>query len=78
LFTDTLPGRCAPLDFPGGAAKVGRVGPDTGLMAGYRPETKDRGVRMQRRDAAKTCRQRDVERVLPQIPGRAGRPPGLV
>lgn len=35
FFTETLAGRTAPLNSPGGAAKVGRVGADTPLVAGY-------------------------------------------
>jgi NAD-dependent dihydropyrimidine dehydrogenase PreA subunit len=40
FFTDTLPSRPAPLDSPGGAAKIGRVGADTRLVAGYPPINK--------------------------------------
>ena len=38
FFTEPLPGAAAPLDSPGGAAKVGRVGADTPLIAGYPPQ----------------------------------------
>jgi NAD-dependent dihydropyrimidine dehydrogenase PreA subunit len=34
FFTQTLPGRDEPLDSPGGASRVGRVGADTPLVAG--------------------------------------------
>ena len=37
FFTHPLPGQPAPLDSPGGAAKLGRVGADTPLVAGYPP-----------------------------------------
>lgn len=37
FFTEALPGQPAPLDSPGGAAKLGRVGADTPLVAGYPP-----------------------------------------
>ena len=39
FFTMTLPGRDAPLGDPGGAAKVGRVGADTPLVAGLPAST---------------------------------------
>ena len=35
FFTDPLPGQSEPLDSPGGAAKVGRLGADTPLVAGH-------------------------------------------
>jgi NAD-dependent dihydropyrimidine dehydrogenase PreA subunit len=35
FFTEPLPGQRAPLDSPGGAAKLGRLGVDTPLVAGY-------------------------------------------
>ena len=35
FFTETLPGRDGPLDSPGGAAKLGRVGADTPLVADH-------------------------------------------
>jgi NAD-dependent dihydropyrimidine dehydrogenase PreA subunit len=39
FFTDPLPGRDGPLDSPGGAAKVGRLGVDTELVAAHpRPD----------------------------------------
>jgi NAD-dependent dihydropyrimidine dehydrogenase PreA subunit len=34
FFSETLPGRSAPLGSPGGAAKVGVVGVDTPMVAG--------------------------------------------
>lgn len=37
FFTRTLPGRSQPLQSPGAAAKVGRVGVDTPLVAAYPP-----------------------------------------
>ena len=37
FFTETLPGRDAPLGSPGGAAVLGRVGADTPLVAGLPP-----------------------------------------
>ena len=37
FFTEPLPGRPASLHSPGGAAKTGRVGADTPLVAGYPP-----------------------------------------
>jgi NAD-dependent dihydropyrimidine dehydrogenase PreA subunit len=37
FFTDFLPGRDAPLDSPGGAAKLGAIGVDTPLVAGLPP-----------------------------------------
>jgi len=36
FFTEPLPGRSAPLNSPGGAAKLGRIGADTPLVAEYR------------------------------------------
>jgi NAD-dependent dihydropyrimidine dehydrogenase PreA subunit len=38
FFAEPLPGRDAPLDSPGGAAKLGRLGVDTVLAAGYPPQ----------------------------------------
>jgi NAD-dependent dihydropyrimidine dehydrogenase PreA subunit len=35
FFTEPLPGRSAPLDAPGGAARTGRVGADTPLVSDY-------------------------------------------
>jgi len=35
FFTEPLPGQPEPLNSPGGAAKLGRVGADTPLVAGY-------------------------------------------
>ncbi len=35
FFTEPLPGREAPLASPGGAAKLGRLGVDTPLVAGH-------------------------------------------
>ncbi len=35
FFAEALPGRRAPLSSPGGAGKIGRVGVDTALVAGY-------------------------------------------
>jgi len=35
FFTQTLPGQPAPLGSPGGAAKIGRVGADTQLVASF-------------------------------------------
>src|SRR6185437_13995936 len=35
FFTEPLPGRDEPLDSPGGAAKLGRLGADTELVSGY-------------------------------------------
>ena len=37
FFTEALPGAAEPLDSPGGAAKIGRVGADTPMVAGYAP-----------------------------------------
>lgn len=37
FFADPLPGRVAPLDSPGGAAKVGPVGVDTELVTRHPP-----------------------------------------
>jgi NAD-dependent dihydropyrimidine dehydrogenase PreA subunit len=34
FFAEPLPGRTEPLDTPGGAAKIGRLGVDTPLVAG--------------------------------------------
>ena len=39
FFAEPLPGRDAPLDSPGGAAKLGRLGVDTELVSGYPPQT---------------------------------------
>lgn len=39
FFSLTLPGRDEPLGDPGGAAKVGRVGSDTPLVAALPPST---------------------------------------
>ncbi|GAA4880707.1 ferredoxin [Actinomycetospora straminea] len=41
FFTETLPGASAPLSSPGGAAKVGRLGADTSLVAEH-PRRDDR------------------------------------
>jgi len=41
FFTDPLPGRDAPLDSPGGAAKLGPIGADTPLVAGLPARTED-------------------------------------
>lgn len=35
FFTEPLPGRSAPLNSPGGAGKLGRVGADTPLVADF-------------------------------------------
>jgi len=35
FFTDPLPGRDHPVASPGGAGKIGRIGADTALVAGY-------------------------------------------
>jgi NAD-dependent dihydropyrimidine dehydrogenase PreA subunit len=35
FFTETLPGRAGPLGSPGGAAKLGRLGVDTPLVASH-------------------------------------------
>ena len=35
FFTQTLPGRSEPLNSPGGAKRIGRVGVDTPLTASY-------------------------------------------
>ncbi|MCU1432682.1 MAG: fdxA [Actinotalea sp.] len=37
FFTQPLPGRAVPLGNPGGASKLGRVGADTELVAGWAP-----------------------------------------
>lgn len=37
FFTQTLPGRSEPLGSPGGAARIGRVGADTALVASSPP-----------------------------------------
>jgi NAD-dependent dihydropyrimidine dehydrogenase PreA subunit len=37
FFTETLPGRDAPVGSPGGASKLGAVGVDTPLVAGVPP-----------------------------------------
>ena len=39
FFTEPLPGVAAPLDSPGGASKLGPVGVDTPLVAGYPSHT---------------------------------------
>ena len=39
FFGEPLPGRDAPLDSPGGAAKLARLGVDTELVSGYPPQT---------------------------------------
>jgi len=36
FFAEPLPGHAEPLNSPGGAAKLGRTGADTPLVAGYR------------------------------------------
>ena len=36
FFAEPLPGRAAALGSPGGAARLGRLGADTPLVAGYR------------------------------------------
>ncbi len=41
FFTEVLPGRDAPLDSPGGAAKLGAVGADTPLVAGFPTRAKE-------------------------------------
>jgi NAD-dependent dihydropyrimidine dehydrogenase PreA subunit len=38
FFAEPLSGRDAPLDSPGGAAKLGRLGVDTELVSGYLPQ----------------------------------------
>ncbi len=38
FFVDTLPGQDAPLDSPGGAAKLGPLGADTPLVASLPPQ----------------------------------------
>jgi NAD-dependent dihydropyrimidine dehydrogenase PreA subunit len=38
FFTDRLPGRAEPLGSPGGAAKMGRIGVDTPLVADLPPQ----------------------------------------
>jgi NAD-dependent dihydropyrimidine dehydrogenase PreA subunit len=38
FFTEALPGRDAPLDSPGGAAKLGALGVDTDLIANHPPQ----------------------------------------
>lgn len=38
FFSEVLPGRDAPLGIPGGAAKLGRVGADTPLVAAMPPK----------------------------------------
>jgi hypothetical protein len=35
FFTEPLPGQPAPLNSPGGVAKLGRIGADTPLVADY-------------------------------------------
>jgi len=37
FFTDPLPGRDRPVASPGGAGKIGRIGADTAMVAGYPP-----------------------------------------
>src|SRR5664280_1829546 len=37
IFAEPLAGRPGPLNSPGGAAKIGRVGADTALVAGHPP-----------------------------------------
>ena len=37
FFTDPLPSRDRPVASPGGAGKIGRIGADTALVAGYPP-----------------------------------------
>ena len=37
FFTDPLPGRDEPVASPGGAGRIGRIGADTVLVAGYPP-----------------------------------------
>ncbi|MEQ4302009.1 ferredoxin [Plantactinospora sp. B6F1] len=39
FFTETLPGRAAPLGSPGGAARLGPLGVDTALVAALPPQT---------------------------------------
>jgi NAD-dependent dihydropyrimidine dehydrogenase PreA subunit len=41
FFTDTLSGRDAPLNSPGGATKVGALGVDTPMVAGLPPQGDD-------------------------------------
>jgi NAD-dependent dihydropyrimidine dehydrogenase PreA subunit len=41
FFTETLPGRDAPLGSPGGAAKLGALGADTVLVAELPPQGAD-------------------------------------
>ncbi len=41
FFTEILPGRDAPLDSPGGAAKLGAIGVDTPLVAGFPTRAKE-------------------------------------
>ncbi|HVA59032.1 MAG TPA: ferredoxin [Mycobacteriales bacterium] len=41
FFSETLPGRDAPLDSPGGAAKLGRLGVDTPLVGSHPPRPKE-------------------------------------
>jgi hypothetical protein len=44
FFTQTLPGRDAPLGSPGGAAKLGALGTDTPLVASVPPQAEARGA----------------------------------
>ena len=41
FFNECLPGRAEPLDSPGGAAKLGRLGVDTPLVASHPPASPD-------------------------------------
>ena len=41
FFTDALPGRDEPLNSPGGAAKLGKLGVDTPLVSGLPPQPED-------------------------------------
>ena len=38
FFSDALDGRGAPLGSPGGAAKIGALGVDTPMVAGFPPQ----------------------------------------
>jgi NAD-dependent dihydropyrimidine dehydrogenase PreA subunit len=53
FFSQTLPGRDAPLGSPGGAAGVGRIGVDTPLVAGLPQVLEGRGQRPWRPRPAK-------------------------
>ena len=44
FFTQTLPGRDAPLGSPGGAAKLGALGTDTPLVASVPPQAEAKGA----------------------------------